>query len=76
MNKFQGNECEWTGWQDNDDPTGYFDYEGLPNGCYVHKYKIQLASGTGPIYTDYTTVPNDIMYFNPWSHTTVFETKM
>ena len=36
----------------------------MPDGCYVHKYKIQLASGTGPIYTDYTTVPNDIMYFN------------
>ena len=36
-------------------------------GCYIQKYKIQLASGTGPIYTDYTTVPNDIMSFNPWS---------
>ena len=66
MNKFQGNECEWTGWQDNDNPSGYCDCEGSPVGCYIQKYKIQLVSGTGPIYTDYTTVPDDIMYFHPW----------
>ena len=44
-------ECEWTDWLDQDNPSGHGDYERRPDGCDVQAYKVQLVS-CGPIYDD------------------------
>ena len=44
-------ECEWTGWLDQDNPSGYGDYEPVPEGCNIQKYQVQQVSG-GTIYDD------------------------
>ena len=49
--KGEYDECEWTGWLDQDNPSGYGDYEPVPEGCKVQKYKVQEVSG-GTIYDD------------------------
>ena len=45
-------ECEWTDWLDQDDPSGYGDYEPVPDGCNVQKYQVQDAEWGGAIYND------------------------
>ena len=49
--KGEYDECKWTGWLDQDNPSGYGDYEPVPEGCKVQKYKVQEVSG-GTIYDD------------------------
>ena len=47
--KGEYDECEWTGWLDQDNPSGHGDYEPAPEGCKVQKYQVQEVSG-GTIY--------------------------
>ena len=51
--------CQWTDWQDHDNPGGVGDFESAPKDCIVEKYEIQLVSG-GSIYDNV----NDIDFQN------------
>ena len=52
MQKTGTYECEWTDWLDQDDPSGYGDYEPAPDGCNVQKYQVQNVDSGAAWYTD------------------------
>ena len=58
-------DCEWTDWQDNDDPSATGDWENAPNSCDVQKYQVQLVAG-GTVYNNVADIfLNNVQYSNP-----------
>ena len=39
--KGEYDECEWTGWLDQDNPSGYGYYEPVPENCKIQNYQVQ-----------------------------------
>ena len=61
----ESDDCEWTDWQDNDNPSGTGDYENAPETCDIQKYQVQLVAG-GTIYNDVADIGiNNVQFSNP-----------
>merc|ERR1711976_559292 len=59
-------ECEWTDWLDQDNPSGNGDYEKAPDGCEIQKYEVQLVSG-GEVYSNVADLDQCLMD-SPYVH--------